>query len=164
MSASAMKMGQPAPASHIEAEAEIGHHLLRKADRLLGWVIDIPCAVLVLAEVALILVSVIARSVFNTPLVWSDEIIGLMFLWLTMFGAANALRRQDHMRMTTLVSRLPPVWRARMNAIGVAAPALMLALLIGPACQYAANQWYVQTPALGLPDSFRAGAMPVGRG
>lgn len=49
MSASAMKMGQHAPASHIEAEAEIGHHLLRKADRLLGWVIDIPCAVLVLA-------------------------------------------------------------------------------------------------------------------
>lgn len=164
MSASAMKMGQHAPASHIEAEAEIGHHLLRKADRLLGWVIDIPCAVLVLAEVALILVSVIARSVFNTPLVWSDEIIGLMFLWLTMFGAANALRRQDHMRMTTLVSRLPPLWRARLNAIGVAAPALMLALLIGPACQYAANQWYVQTPALGLPDSFRAGAMPVGAG
>lgn len=162
MSASTMEMGQNTAASHIEFEAEIGHDLLRRLDRLLGWVIDIPCAVLVLAEVALILVSVIARSVLDSPLVWSDEIIGLLFLWLTMFGAANALRRQDHMRMTTLVSRLPTVWRARLNALGVAAPALFLVLLIAPAYQYAANQWFVQTPALGLPDTLRAGAMPVG--
>jgi len=35
-------------------------------------------------------------------------------------------------------------------------------LLLNPAITYAANQWSVQTPVLGLPDTYRAAAMPVG--
>ncbi len=79
-----------------------------------------------------------------------------------MFGAAGALRRREHMRMTTLVGMAPKAWQLRLNALGLLAPVLFLALMINPAITYAANQWYVQTPVLGLPDTYRAAAMPAG--
>jgi tripartite ATP-independent transporter DctM subunit len=153
-------------ASHGGAagEREIAHLPLRQLDRLLGWLIDAPAALLVLAEFVLTLTGVISRFVFNAPLAWCDELISILFLWLTMFGAASALRRGDHMRMTTLVNNLPAPWRARLNALAVVAPALLLLILINPTIQYAAAQWSVQTPTLGLHDTLRAGALPVGFG
>ena len=51
--------------------------------------------------------GVVARYVFHSPLVWSDELASILFLWLAMLGAVVALRRGEHMRMTALVS----AWR-----------------------------------------------------
>ena len=66
------------------------------------------------------------------------------------------------MRMTTLVEMALKVWQPRLNALGLLAPILFLVLLLNPAISYAVNQWNVQTPVLGLPDTYRAAAMPVG--
>src|SRR3546814_13995451 len=62
--------------------------------------IEIPSAVLVLAEVVILFSGIFARYVLNTPLIWSDELASLLFLWLAMLGAAVAFRRAEHMRMT----------------------------------------------------------------
>ncbi|MFP5406290.1 MAG: TRAP transporter small permease subunit, partial [Gammaproteobacteria bacterium] len=40
--------------------------------------------------------GVLARYVFHTPLVWSDELASILFLWLSMLGAVVALRRGEH--------------------------------------------------------------------
>ena len=42
---------------------------------------------------------------FHAPLVWSDELASILFLWLAMLGAVVAFRRGEHMRMTALVAR-----------------------------------------------------------
>jgi tripartite ATP-independent transporter DctM subunit len=161
MSAALLEAGQAAP-GHADPPAEIGHPLLRRVDRGFGWLVDMPAAILVVAEVVMNFTGVVARFVFNHPLEWTDELITTCFLWLTMFGAAGALRRREHMRMTTLVSMAPKPWQQRLNALGLLAPIVFLALLLNPAINYALNQWAVQTPVLGLPDTYRAAAMPVG--
>ncbi len=43
------------------------------------------------AETIILLMGVVSRFVFDRPLVWSDELASLLFLWLAMFGAAIAL-------------------------------------------------------------------------
>jgi tripartite ATP-independent transporter DctM subunit len=161
MSAGLMEVSRVAP-GHADPPAEIGNRLLRRVDRGFGWVVDAPAAALVVAELVMNFTGVVARFVFNHPLEWTDELITTCFLWLTMFGAAGALRRREHMRMTTLVSMAPKHWQQRLNALGLLAPILFLALLLNPALNYAANQWAVQTPTLGLPDTYRAAAMPAG--
>ena len=50
--------------------------------------------------------GVVARYVFNAPLVWSDELASILFLWLAMLGAVIAFRRDEHMRMTACVGLL----------------------------------------------------------
>ena len=149
-------------AGHHDPECEIGSRTLQRIDHLFGHFVDFPAACLVMAEVTMNFIGVVARFAFNHPLEWTDELITTCFLWLTMFGAAGALRRAEHMRMTTLVGMAPKAWQQRLNALGIAAPCLFLALLLGPADSYALGQWDVQTPVLGLPDTLRAAAMPVG--
>ena len=138
--------------------------VLDLADRALGWLTEIPAAILVVAEVVILFAGVVSRFVFDRPLVWSDEVASLLFLWLAMLGAAIALRRGVHMRLTTVAALMSPAWRARMDALAVGVPLLFLALLISPAVEYVEDQSFIETPALSWPGSIRAAALLAGIG
>jgi TRAP-type C4-dicarboxylate transport system permease small subunit len=49
------------------------------------------------ALVLMVFSGVLARYVFNYSLAWSDELAGLLFVWLTLLGSVAALRRRTHM-------------------------------------------------------------------
>jgi tripartite ATP-independent transporter DctM subunit len=136
--------------------------MLDRLEAGLAHLIEVPAAVAVVAEVVILLVGVVARFVFNHPLAWTDELASLVFLWLANFGAAVALRHGTHMRMTTLVARFSPRTQAIAETLAVAAPCLVLMLMVRPMAEYAQGEWIVQTPALGWPNTLRAAAMPVG--
>jgi hypothetical protein len=89
-------------------------------------------ALLVLAEIVVLLAGVVARYVFHAPLVWSDELASILFLWLSMLGAVVALRRGEHMRMTALVSRSSRVHARLFDALAIAASLAFLALVLHP--------------------------------
>ncbi|HXD39660.1 MAG TPA: TRAP transporter large permease subunit [Ramlibacter sp.] len=139
-----------------------GDSLPARAEAWLGHLIEAPAAVLVVGEVLVLLAGVIMRFVFNSPIPWADELASILFLWLANLGAAVALRRGTHMRTTALVSRWSPRAQAWGEALAIAAPCLMLVILIGPMAEYAQEEWVVQTPALAWPNTVRAAAVPVG--
>ena len=134
----------------------------RAIDRWLGLLVEGLGAALVAAEIVILLAGVVSRYVFDHPLVWSDELASILFLWLAMLGAAIALRRDEHMRMTAVVGALPPSARAALDAFAVAAALAFLALIASPAYDYALEEAPVATPALQISDALRAAAMPVG--
>ena len=133
-----------------------------RAGRLLRQAVELPTAVLVVAEILVLLAGVISRFVFRHPFVWSDELASILFLWLAMFGAVVALQRGQHMRLTAVVNAVGPAWRERAEALAVLAPMGFLLALLPQAWDYAADQWWIETPALGLHDLVRAAAIPVG--
>jgi tripartite ATP-independent transporter DctM subunit len=139
-----------------------GGSLPARIEAWLGHVIEAPAAALVVGEVLVLLAGVVMRFVFNSPIPWADELASILFLWLANLGAAVALRRGTHMRTTALVSRWSPRAQAWGEALAVAAPLLMLVILIGPMAEYAQDEWVVQTPALSWPNTIRAAAVPVG--
>ena len=153
-------MGGIAAASHLALERPF----MRRLERWLGIVVAVPAAIALLLEVGVLLYGVIMRFGFNRPLVWGDELAGMLFLWLAMLGAVLALRFGEHMRLTTIATRLPLRWRRLADTLAVAAPCLFLAVLIGPALDYMEDQSFITTPALGWPDSIRAAAVPAGCG
>jgi TRAP-type C4-dicarboxylate transport system permease small subunit len=154
--------GQPSDPHGGLAQALPGRPLLAKIDRSLGWLVEVPAAALVLADIIVLLCGVVARFVFHNPLVWSDELASMIFLWLAMFGSVIALRRGEHMRMTALVSRLSPQRRALMEAVATAACLLFLAMVLWPSFGYATEEADITTPALSLSNAWRATALPVG--
>src|SRR6266446_2706193 len=90
------------------------------ADRLDAWLgaaVEIPAALLVVAEVVILFAGVVARYGLRQPLIWSDELASILFLWLAMLGAAVAFRRAEHMRMTAVVANARPVMRAYLDLI-----------------------------------------------
>ncbi len=128
----------------------------------LGWFVELAVALLVAAEIVILFSGVVTRYVFGHPLVWSDELASILFLWLAMFGAVIALRRDEHMRMTAAVAVLPAVPRAAFEMFASCAVLAFLVLILWPACEYALDQVPITTPALQIPDAWRVAALPSG--
>ncbi|MFG1464137.1 TRAP transporter large permease subunit [Xanthobacter sp. DSM 24535] len=146
-----------APVSRLASAA-------RLADRVLGATVEIPVALLVAVEICILFAGVIARYVFHQPLIWSDELASMLFLWLAMLGAAVAFRRGEHMRMAAIASQVSPGLRAFLDMFAITAALAFLLLIFPHALSYAEEESFILTPALEIPNSFRAAALPVGLG
>jgi TRAP-type C4-dicarboxylate transport system permease small subunit len=160
-------MAQPHFAPRMENQdahvsGGVARFVLAALDSSLGWLVETLAAALVAAEIVLLFSGVVARYAFNHPLVWSDELASILFLWLAMFGAVVAFRRNEHMRMTAAVGALPMPARNVFDLFAVGAALAFLLLIIWPAVQYALEEVYITTPALGLPNIWRAAALPAG--
>lgn len=135
---------------------------LERLDNIVGLIVEIPAALLVLAEVGVLLMGVIWRYVLHEPLIWSDELASILFLWLAMLGSIVAFRRGEHMRMTAVVGMLAPRQRVFLDLIAIAAALAFLILVVHPAYEFAAEEVWVTTPALEIANSWRAAALPIG--
>jgi tripartite ATP-independent transporter DctM subunit len=127
-------------------------------------VVAIPAALLVVAEVIVLFVGIISRYVLHAPIVWSDELAGILFLWLAMLGSVVAFQRAEHMRMTAVIGMIRPEARLFLDVFATAASLAFLLLVIYPAYEFAADEVFVTTPALGIVNTWRAAALPVGIG
>jgi tripartite ATP-independent transporter DctM subunit len=75
-------------------------------------------AILMMAlEVAIVLAGVFFRYVLNRPIAGSDEIAGLILVWMTFIGGAVAQRRRSHPSVSIVVQRLSPAVIAYLDAI-----------------------------------------------
>jgi len=130
----------------------------------LGMLVEIPAALLVVAEIVILFAGVVARYGLHRPLIWSDELASILFLWLAMLGAAVAFRRAEHMRMTAIVASAKPAMRAYLDLVATCAALAFLLLVAWPAYEYAYEESFITTPALQIPNIWRAAALPVGIG
>ena len=146
---------QPDPAPGISS-------LIARVDRALGYLVEGAAGLLVLADVVVLLAGVVARFVFHKPLIWSDELASMLFIWLAMLGAVTALRRGEHMRMTAVVSKQSPGRRQLLESISVCASLAFLSMVMWPAWEYASEERFITTPALDISNVWRAAALPVG--
>ena len=121
---------------------------------------------LVLVEILVLLAGVVARFVFHAPLVWSDELASILFLWLAMLGSVVALRRGEHMRMTALVGHARRRGAGPVSRRSPPAPALPSCRWSAwPACEYAARRVLRHDAgARACRNAWRAAALPIGIG
>src|SRR2546421_2771557 len=119
-----------------------------RINAVLGPLVEIPAALLVVAEIVVLFTGVLARYVFHTPIIWSDELAGILFLWLAMLGSVIAFQRGEHMRMTAIVGVLSAERRAFLDVIAAATSLAFLVLVVWPAYEFAADEAFVTTPAL----------------
>jgi tripartite ATP-independent transporter DctM subunit len=124
--------------------------------------IEFASALLLVVIVMLLLLGVVARYVFSLPIVWIDEVVSLSFLWLAMLGTAIAMHRNEHLRLTLFLEMMPERVRGFVHALALVAIAAFLLALVHPALIYAEDEWFVKTPALGLPNTFRVSALAFG--
>jgi tripartite ATP-independent transporter DctM subunit len=154
--------------AHTNAAADLPRDAISagaaRLQRVLGHCLAVPVALLVVAEIAVLLAGVIGRYVFHTPLIWSDELASILFLWLAMLGSAVAFEKGEHMRMTAVVGKLSPATRAFADVLATVAALVFLSLVLPHALEYAQEEAIIRTPALDVPNSWRVAAMTVGFG
>ena len=130
--------------------------------QILGRTVEGTAAALVTVEIVILFAGVFARYVLHSPLAWVDELASILFLWLAMLGAAIALRRSEHMRMTAALNRFGEKTRVVLETLAIAVPFVLLALILPAALSYTYEEHAIRTPALSVPNSWRVAAMPAG--
>ena len=134
----------------------------RRLEVLIKYVTEIPAALLVLVEILLLFTNVVYRYALHDPLTWGDELASLLFMWMAMFGAVIALRRNEHMKLSSFVNKMSPINRAFMSTFsGVVVIAFLLAI-IPFAYEYALEEWQIITPALEIRNTYRVASIPFG--
>jgi len=106
---------------------------------LLERVVNTLCiggAALAAASVLIILciagANIFMRYVLANPINWFDELSGYLVVAIVMFGAAEALRKNDHIQIDILTSRLHGRALDALRSISIACViVLMMVLLFG---------------------------------
>lgn len=150
------------PIDSVDVSPKLVFRVGRAADRSLSLAVEAIAAGLILAEIGVLFAGVVARYFLDTPLVWTDEVGSILFLWLASLGSVIAFRRGEHMRMTALTSRASPSRRAYLDTVAIALALVFLVLVAWPAYEYALEEVNVTTPALEISNAWRAAALPVG--
>ena len=135
-------------------EPRRGSHFLKPVE----WI----AAALLVTVVSLLLLGALSRYLFSLPVVWIDEAASISFLWLAMLGSVIALDRNEHLRLTLFLHALPERWQRFVDTFALLVVAAFLLALVYPAYDYMVEEWYVTSPALNIPNSFRVSALPVG--
>jgi tripartite ATP-independent transporter DctM subunit len=135
---------------------------LASLDLFVARLVEIPVALLVGAEILILLAGVTARYLLHDPITWSDELASTLFLWLAMLGAVVAFHRGGHMRMTAFISSASPAKRAFLDTLAIAAALAFLLFVLQPAAEFAYEESYITTPALQISNAWRAAALPTG--
>ncbi|MBE9603814.1 TRAP transporter large permease subunit [Acetobacteraceae bacterium H6797] len=153
--------------SAVTAGAEAGGifpTIMRKLEAGLGGIVAVCASALVAVEIVLLFSGVVARYLLHTPIIWADELATILFMWLAMLGAVIAFQRGSHMRMTALITRASPGTRAMLEVLAITVPLAFLLILLPTAIEYAEEEAFITTPALGIVNSWRAAALPTGMG
>ncbi len=142
---------------------EVGAPLIDPKARS-AWMIpvEVIAAALIAGIVVLLLGGVVSRYVFGKPIDWVDETVSMAFIWVAMIGAAIAMYRNEHLRLSTFVERLPPRAHEFVNAVAIVAVAVFMATLIGPAIDHAKEEWVIEMQSLHIPNTFRVAAIAAG--
>ncbi len=133
-------------------------------DRRIGQVVELIGAVLVLAETCILFAGVVSRYVFNSPILWTDELATFLFLWLAMIGAVVALRRDGHMRLTTFANWVGPQWGGWLATISSLVLIVFVLEILVPAQQFLEVQRSTELITLHISDGYRVVAILVGAG
>jgi tripartite ATP-independent transporter DctM subunit len=124
--------------------------------------IEVASASLLLALISLVLIGVVSRYFFSSPIVWIDELASLVFIWLSMLGAVIAIDRGEHLRLTLFLGFFPQRYRALVDLAALLIVAAFLLAMIGPALEHTEFESSIVSPALGISVAYKVGAVAAG--
>lgn len=81
--------------------------LLDRLDRAGRFVENAALVVLLIGMILLAVGQVVMRELFSTGVVWADEAVKLLVLWIAMIGSVAAARDNRHIRIDALSHFLP---------------------------------------------------------
>lgn len=90
------------------------------ARRVLLPVTDATAALLLAADLVVVIGSVLARSLFGAPVEWADDVARGLMVASSFFGAASALARGENPGVEFFRDRLPLKWQGLAEDVGAA--------------------------------------------
>lgn len=136
--------------------------ILKAAHRWLGLFTGFVAGSILAVMTVLVFLTVIYRYFLLSPISWGEEMARFLFIALSLFGAALAMRDGTHFAITMLTSRFPARVRAWVEIFVTLAITAVLVVVIREGTGLALLNRNQESPALGVPMSIPYVAVPCG--
>jgi TRAP-type transport system small permease protein len=110
--------------------------------------IEVLCVLLLLLLLGLVSLQVVMRYVFSAPLVWSEELARMVFVYLTFVGAGLAFLRGENLRLLLLPDVLTRRARLGLRAAIATAEIGFIVVVIAYSVPLLRRLYPAHTPAL----------------
>jgi len=103
---------------------------MRQVKRLLEFIMGLELlmgGLLIIMMVGIMVLEVIMRYIFNNSIIWVQEFVIMIFIWMVMLGGSAASMTKTHVTITTFSQRLPKKWK---HILQVFVSLVILAVLV----------------------------------
>lgn len=108
-----------------------------------------------------VIISVILRYVFSIAFVQSEELLTMVFVATTFFGAALGLRESEHIAVSNFVSAMPAKPRKVFAVIGQVVIIVVSMGMIYYSYRMIMKVGKVPSPATGIPRGYYYAMIPI---
>lgn len=108
----------------------LGGFLHRRAENVLAAMLAVMFGAFIL--------QIVFRYLLNLPIGWTNELSGILWIWLVLWGAAFVLREDEEIRFDIVLGQAGPRARRAMLLTSSAALVLLYGLSLPAAADYVA--------------------------
>lgn len=130
--------------------------------KFLDKVLNVLAGVSFIAMVLLTCWQVLTRYVLGNPSSWSEELVGYLFAWMSLFGASLVVGERGHMNIPLLVERVNPKSQKILTIFAeVIACIFSIVILVYGGVQITSLAMGQMTSSLGVPIGVFYVVLPV---
>ncbi|GAB5375936.1 MAG: hypothetical protein AcusKO_23980 [Acuticoccus sp.] len=111
--------------------------------------------------VFLVLINAGGRYLFSRPLVWTEEVVATLLIWVVMIGSYLALERGQMIASNAVLDRFAPRVRKAIAIASNALAAVSFAWIAHVGWQYLGLFGTDKTPYFGFPKGVYIAALPL---
>lgn len=135
---------------------------LRRFDDLIARAEDFFLAISHGTIAVLVMTAVLFRYVFDDPLIWTEEVVMILFSWMLFIGLANGFRQRMHLRIDALLIIIPEGMRILFGAIALTISLMTLGCLSWIGAEQALMMLEAQTPMMRISAAWALSSVPFG--
>lgn len=138
---------------------------LERSSRLVRLLVNserIVASFALVAMFSLVLLQVVSRYVFHSPLTWTEELARFSLVWLTFVGAGFVMARRQHIVVDLFANALGLTGQRLINGFAIVIVLLVSGVLTWAGISFASVTSVIKAPATQIPMSFVYGAAAVG--
>lgn len=115
---------------------------------------DIIASIFISITTVLVIINIILRYIFNSGLVWSEEVATGCFVWSVFIGAVAVFKHRGHVGVDLIVKRLP---EAMQRGVRLITDLILVALngyMAYLSVLYIQTSYTKMTPVLGVSSAY----------
>lgn len=134
---------------------------LHKLETIIDWVLSVIAIVILVVMVGLVFVAVVARYLFNAPLIFSYDLSTLLFAWVVFLGLFVAERQGAHIGLD-LVQNMAHGPARKFLQLGKQVLLIVLAGYITWISYRLVQRTGMQIPSMRISSKWLYASLPIG--
>jgi TRAP-type C4-dicarboxylate transport system permease small subunit len=153
-----------APSIYLRDHKRTGVNIkgIQRFKRILLVILECIITLFFIIILMLTVVLVILRYGFNTAIIGGNEAMEYLFIYTTAIGAAVALGRREHIKITYFVDRLPLSMKRVVNLVDLILIGFINGVMIWYSIPWIKSVGSFESPVLRIPNRIVQASVPIG--